>query len=115
MRSDRLLPLLQIAITLVVAGVCMLTGGSGSAGAALYGGGVTVFNTVLMARSVDRATRGGMVWVYLGSVQRFAFALAALALGMGYLKLEPLPLVLAFGAAYLGHVALAGLQRFLTD
>ena len=72
-----------------------------------FGGIVAMFNIILMSRRLAAANldveRGldGSMQLYLGAVERFAFAALGFALGMGYLKLSPLPLLAGFGLAQL--------------
>jgi ATP synthase protein I len=79
--------------------------------AALYGGAIALLNTFLLARRVKRAgdvaqedANRGTVTLYIGAVQRFVIALAGFAIGMGLLKLAPLPQLLAFAAAQAAYL-----------
>jgi ATP synthase I chain. len=78
---------------------------------ALYGGGVASLNSLLLARSVHNASiaasatqKSGQLTLYAGAVQRFVFVLAALIVGMGLLRLPPLPLITGFAGAQLGYL-----------
>ncbi len=109
----------QVVVTLVVSGGFFLVRGWDGAWSeggfealsALYGGTVTILATLWMGRYIRRAGKLGIgnptrgKWtLYAGTAQRFSFIVAALALGMGALKLGPLPLLAAFAAAQLGYI-----------
>lgn len=85
--------------------------------AALYGGAVALINAWLLARRVKRVGEvvktdpsKGMYTLFMGAVQRFVLVIAALALGLGVLKLGPVPMVLTFGVAQLAYAIAAGRQ-----
>ena len=79
--------------------------------AAFYGG----VGTWWMARGIDRA--GALLAVdspdqgaralYRGLVQKYIFIIAVLAMGMGLLKLSPVPLLVAFVATQAGFLLAA--------
>ncbi len=101
---------IQSLLTLLVAGASYLQGGMPPAVAALYGGGIALGNSALLAWRVRRAslaaatsTERGTLHLYLGAVERFVFTLVAFGLGMGALKLSPLPMLIAFAAAQSGY------------
>jgi ATP synthase protein I len=56
------------------------------------------------------STQRSMLSLYFGAVQRFVLVLALLAVGMGYLKLAPLPLLASFAIAQLAYALAAGRQ-----
>lgn len=89
--------------------------GAFEAAAALYGGGITVLNTWWLGRRVQRAgelareqPERGQLALYAGAVQRFVVTLILLGIGLGWLKLAPIPLILAFAASQLGFLANIG-------
>ena len=99
----------QLILTPVVAAVFLFMG-KAQALAALYGGGISIVNSLLMARRILRANEvlsrdpvRDVRSMYLGAMERFAVTLGALALGMGWLRLEPVALLVGFASAYLGH------------
>ena len=76
---------------------------------ALFGGAMAVLNLVLLgwrrkqADSGRALTAGQSLWaLYRSAIERFALVLALFALGMGVLRLEPLPLLTGFIAGQLG-------------
>jgi ATP synthase protein I len=80
-----------------------------------YGGVLALANTALLARRVVRAgeiaktdPRHSAYTLYFGAVQRFAFVLVGLALGLGWLALAPIPLLVSFAVAQLAYVIAAG-------
>jgi len=98
----------QVVITLGVALAYFMMSGAFAALSALFGGAITVLNSSLLAQRVQSASEKaqasvtqGMAVLYLGAMQRFVLTLALLALGLGVLKLEPVPLIVGFA---LGHV-----------
>ena len=97
-------------ILVLLASVAFLTQGPGQALAALYGGAVALANSLLMLRRILRATRAtsgdpkaDVQSLFLGALERFVVTLSALAIGMGWLRLEPIALLVGFAVAYLGH------------
>lgn len=84
----------------------LLLGDRSDAQAALFGGSCALLNTWLLGRrlrladEVARLSPGQEVTViYMGVVQRFTLLLALFILGMGWLRLNPVPLLVAFGTA----------------
>jgi ATP synthase protein I len=80
--------------------------------AACYGGAVTIAITLWMAWWTQRTTRSarglaaaGLGRLYLGNFTRYALAIGLLAIGLGVLKLAPLPLVVAFAVTQFGYTA----------
>lgn len=106
--------LIQAALALAASAVYLYWATEFAALSALFGGGVAMLNSWLLARRLDRATamarqdvNRGTVALYLGAVQRFVVTVAGLAVGMGILQLEPLPMVITFGVAHVAYVAAA--------
>lgn len=104
--------LLYVQAALVLAGVAiaLTMKGHASAVAALYGGGVAIINSMLLVWRVKRAgeaaktdPKRSVYILYFGAVERFVFALVGLAIGLGALKLDPIPLLLTFGVAQLAY------------
>ena len=110
----RLVVMTQLVLTLVVATVFLIVQGWFQGFSAVYGGAMTMAATWWLGRRIRRAgelgranpSRGGLV-LYTGVAQRFVFIVVAFAVGMGVLKLSPLPLLAAFAAAQFGYVLAA--------
>ena len=99
----------QIVLTLLTAGAAFALLGSAAALAARYGGGVALMSTWLLGRRVSRTPEiaqqgdtGSQLVLYAGVLPRFIVTLALLAAGIGWLKLAPIPLIIAFALAQLG-------------
>ena len=108
----------QIVLTLLTAGAAFALLGSAAALAALYGGGVALVSTWLLGRRVSRTQEiarqgdtGSQLALYAGILPRFIVTLALLAAGIGWLKLAPIPLIVAFGLAQLGFAINLGSAR----
>lgn len=78
---------------------------------ALYGGAVAFVNTLWLNRRVEHAgklaevdAKHGAYALYFNAVQRFVFVLVMLGLGLGWLKLEAVPLLATFGIAQLAYL-----------
>lgn len=113
MRGElRKLLLVQVVLVLLAAlGAQAYCGAFTAAEAALYGGAIALINTLLQARRAMRAAtlagqdaRLGAIGLYAGVVERFVFTLAAFAVGMGVLRLNPPALLIGFAVAQLGFV-----------
>lgn len=102
-------------LTIAVALAFFVWQGRLQAVAALYGGAIVLLNSLLLARRVRGAGeldgRGAALALYAGAVQRFVVTLAAFGIGMGLLRLPPLPQILAFAVAQLGFAIAAGRQQ----
>jgi|GEM_PF-459367 len=82
---------------------------------AAYGGAVAMVTSWLLGRGVNTASElaktdptRGVYTLYFGAVQRFVFVLVALGVGLGFLRLQPIPLLVSFGVAQLGYAFGAG-------
>ena len=111
-RSVRRVLLGQAALVVLVAAGFLLwpgrTPGLNGALAAIYGGSVAILSAWWLGRQVRRAGSGGaaqsdtqrsQIALYAGAGERFLVTLALLGLGLGWLKLMPLPVIIAFGVA----------------
>lgn len=118
MRSGlRRLLLLQIVLTLAAALIMFSWRPQADYAviATLYGGGMALLNSLLLAwrtrRAGERAGAGeGQLQVMNlmgGMVERFVITLACFALGMAVLKLDPVALLGGFAFAQLGYVGAA--------
>ena len=101
----------QGLISIVVA-LVFLSLGSSTILPSLYGGLVSIINTLLLARSVNAAgkaaseqeqTRSALVLVK-SVVIRFALVLVSFYIGIVYLKLAAIEILVAFALAQLGYV-----------
>lgn len=120
-KSIRRVLLTQLLLSLaVVAGYLAIEGWAGGrrpALAALYGGGIALVSTWLLGRRVRRAgdparhDAGGQLGLYAGAAPRFVATLVLLGIGMGWLKLAPVPLIVAFGLAQFGFLINLGATK----
>lgn len=104
--------IIQALMTVIVtAGFAVFHGGF-AAFSALYGGAITLVGTWWMARGIERAgvllaadypDRGTRV-LYRALVQKYLVIIAILAIGMGLLKLSPVPLLVGFVATQAGFL-----------
>lgn len=101
---------IQVFLVLFVAALGAWFVDSDTGQAALYGGGIALVNTLLLGFRVQRASANaqhsanqGTFTLYIGAVERFVFTLLAFVLGMGWLKLQAVPLLAAFAIAQLGY------------
>ncbi|MBI3778557.1 MAG: hypothetical protein HY274_06550 [Gammaproteobacteria bacterium] len=95
--------LFQALLTLLIAaGFAYARGGFGFL-SALYGGATAILLTGWLGRGVLRSS--GLGTMYANAVTRYAAAMLFLGIGMGVLKLMPLPLILVFAVAQFGFVA----------
>ncbi len=92
-----------------------------AAQAALYGGGIVMFNVWMTNRRMQTAAEiakiapGKEVRIfYLAAVLRFVFAIGFFILGMGWLKLPPVPMLIAFAVAHLGYL-FNGQYKYVSD
>ncbi len=84
--------------------------GIGESLAGLYGGGIAVGNGLLLARRAARAASdlhpdpgSDVRSMYAGAIERLVFTLVALGLGMGWLRLDPVPMLVGFAVVQLGY------------
>ena len=101
----------QGSISIVVA-LVFLSLGSATMLPSIFGGLVSIVNSLLLARSVNAAgkaaseqeqTRGALVLVK-SVIIRFAFVLVSFYIGIVYLKLAAIEILVAFALAQLGYV-----------
>lgn len=105
-RGIRRVVLSQALLTLMVAIGIWVTHGKFDAVSACYGGGITVLSTWWLGRRVQRAGdgTGAQISLYAGAAVRFVTVLVLLGVGIGFLKLAPIPLIIAFAVAQLGFL-----------
>jgi len=111
-RVVRRLLIVQIIITSFIALVYLVLLGSDGLFAAFYGGCITLSGTLLMAWRIARAgevaateKQHGFIEIYIGAIQKFILTLVLMAIGMGYLKLDPLAILVCFAATQLSFIA----------
>lgn len=95
--------LFQALLTLLVAAAFGVARGQYDFLSALYGGAVAVLLSGWLGRGVLRAS--GLGSLYANMITRYGAAMLFLGLGMGVLKLAPLPLIVAFAVAQFGFLA----------
>ncbi len=95
--------LFQALLTLLVAAAFGVARGRYEFLSALYGGAVAVLLSGWLGRGVLRST--GLGSLYANAITRYGAAMLFLGLGMGVLKLAPLPLIVAFAVAQFGFLA----------
>lgn len=81
---------------------------------AFYGGAVAMSNTMMLSKRMAQAgevakesPQQSLYLIAFGAIQRFVFVLLALGLGLGYLGLQPLPLLATFALAQLVYLVAA--------
>ena len=123
-RGLRRVVVTQLVLTLLLAAGFFVfqdrPAGVAGALAACYGGAVTVLISVWLGWRMQRATRSarqmaaaGLGGLYLGNLTRYALAFVLLALGLGVLKLSPIPLVIAFVVTQFGFLSAACRPNYL--
>jgi ATP synthase protein I len=82
-----------------------------AAQSAFYGGCMVVFNVWLTHHRLQTAAEIAIVapgkevnMLYFAAIQRFVFTITFFAIGMGLLKLLPIPLLITFAVAHLGYL-----------
>lgn len=95
--------LFQVVLTLLVAAVFGIARGRFDFLSALYGGAVAVLLSAWLGGGVLRST--GLGSLYANMVTRYGAAVLFLGLGLGILKLAPLPLLVAFAVTQFGFLA----------
>lgn len=100
--------LLQVVLTTVVALLFLTVSGNAYGKGAVYGGLVAVANTLIQLwhwwRFDTKGSEGlaqNALLIYRIAIERFASTLLLFALGLGVLKLAPLPLMSGFIAGQL--------------
>lgn len=105
--------LLLIQASLVVIGVAVAYYYKGQIGImpALFGGAIAIANTLLLSRRIDNAGKTAeespeatVLNLYLGVIQRFVFVMVMFGVGMGAMKLDPIPLLGTFAVAQLAYM-----------
>jgi len=109
--NTRRLMINQLIIGLIIAGFFSIKVDNNSAISAIYGMLITMSTTALLSYGVQRAEKAAtddpkvsMGILYFGAVQRFIMVAALFIIGLGLLKLEPLPMAAAFGLTQFAYV-----------
>jgi len=108
--------LIQAALTGIAAIIALLVKTPGFALALVYGGVVTGVGTGLHAWRLLKITgtkddnNPAIVGaeMFKGAMLKFLAMIGLLAFGMGYLKLDPLAVIIGFAVAYLGFLFARG-------
>lgn len=105
-----------LMVSLASAGFLVLSGGS-QALAAGFGGGISLFNIMLLEWRRKQADRGGALTageslrvLYRSAIERLTLVALLFALGIGVLTLNPLAVLTGFIAGQLA-LLLTGLER----
>ena len=102
-KGARRVVLFQTLLTLLAAAAFGVSRGRYDFLSALYGGAVAVLLSAWLARGTRRAK--GLVSLYANAITRYGAAVLFLGLGLGPIKLAPLPLMATFAIAQLGFLA----------
>ncbi|MCI0401783.1 MAG: ATP synthase subunit I [Gammaproteobacteria bacterium] len=101
----------QCLLVVGLSALLWMASGIFEAQSALYGGGIALLSSWMLGRRVYSAADvaeerpgKGVAMLYFGAIQRFVIVLGLFALGIGLLKLAPLPLIGAFAVAQLGFI-----------
>lgn len=102
----------QALITVIAAGGFGVFNGGFAAFSALYGGAISLVGTWWMARGIKRAgallaadqLSQGARALYRGLVLKYVLIIAILVMGMGLLKLSPVPLLVGFVSTQTGFL-----------
>lgn len=102
--------LIQAVLTLLGSAAAYLIEGYAASLAVLFGGGIVMVNTLLLHWHHARAVRTAGIDVgknmrilYRAALERFVITLALFAIGIGIMRLAPLPLILGFIAVQLAQ------------
>jgi ATP synthase protein I len=105
--------IIQFTVSLLVASGYLIFQDTSGFLAAMYGGSITLTGTVLMAWRIWRAgevagqeKQQGFIEIYAGAIQKFILTLVLMAVGMGYLKLEPLAILVSFTLTQFSYLAI---------
>lgn len=98
----------QTVMILLGVGIAYFFLSSFDALSAAYGGGISLFSTLILSSRATRAIksasegdRRAMSMLYIGVIQRYAFVLLGLIIGLAVLKLSVKPLLAVFAISQL--------------
>jgi len=101
----------QALIMLLTAGIIGLIHGYYSALSALYGTLVAIIITFLRGWRMQRFTIPStmspsweLAYIYFGALERFIGVVVGMGLGMGWLRLPPVPIIVGFSLAQLAYM-----------
>lgn len=109
-RSDdaRSIVRLQASMAVVASAIGLIVGDGETAKAAFFGASIALLNTLLMLWRMRRAERQAqpsahrqLGALYVSAIERFVAVVAALAIGLKALQLDPLALLVGFIAGQL--------------
>ena len=108
----------QAGLALAAAAAFLVLRDGAAAGGALAGSGIALALTALHARRVRLATRAARsrpgaetLVLGVGVFERFAVAAGLFALGIGYWKLAPVPMIAGFAVCQIGWFVAGSLHR----
>lgn len=109
---------IQFGLIVVCTAIAFYLQGERAILPALYGGVIAFANTFLLSRRMGKVggdanfdPKRSMMLLYLSAVGRFVFVLVALVIGLGLLKLTPIPLIGSFIVTQLGYAFALGPSR----
>jgi len=112
----------QVILVLICAALFFAVQGAESALAALYGGGVALVNVQLLRwrKNQVRTRRGlsaraSLATFFASALERFALVVALLALGLGWIELQPLALLIGFAVGQAAVLLLWSENHALRD
>ena len=115
-KKMRRLPVTQILLTTILSGGFWVYSGTPAAQAVLYGGVIAVINSLIQLWHMHRAEASAGCDVSLNirilyrcSIERLVSTTALFAIGLGVLKLLPLPLIVGFMVAQ-GAIFIEGIM-----
>lgn len=113
----RSLLIIQLTIVLVGVFVSVQYFGQQAMLPAFFGGAIALGNTLLLSGRIKKfdelaktSPQIGVMSLMIGVLQRFVFVLVALGVGLGALKLMPIPVLGTFMAAQLAFI-IAGARQ----
>lgn len=102
---------IQLIITLAGAFIAWKYWGEVAVLPAFFGGAIALANTIMLSKRVKKAgelakdhPQLSVNTLFVGMAQRIVFVLVALGVGLGALKLLPLPLLGVFMASQLAYI-----------
>lgn len=120
MRKKLLLIQIALASTVVIA--FFIYQGLDAAASAAYGGGIAVINGLLLVRRIFHANEvskqdanSGATVLFIGIIERILVTLVGLGVGMGLLKLAPLPMIVAFAAAQVAFMIIGKQDQMVKE
>jgi len=121
-RVVRRLLIVQVLLAFVIALAYLVLQNTEGFFASLFGAAITISGTLLMAWRISRSgevaasdQQQGYIEIYIGAIQKFILTLLLMAFGMGYLKLDPLAILVSFAATQLSFIANKVDTRYAPD